>query len=66
MPDFHDLPAVTQILYALCITVMAITIIYRVCELMVEAHQDLDEEKENAKRRKAQAEESQSETRRSD
>ena len=60
MFDYQSLDSVTQILYAICITVMAITIIYRVCELVVEAHQDLDEERENEQaqrlaKKKAQA-----------
>lgn len=49
--EYSQLDSVTQILYAVCITVMAISIIYRVCERMAEAMQELDEEQERAKQK---------------
>jgi hypothetical protein len=34
-----------DVIYAVAITVMAVSLIYRVCELVIEAHQELDEER---------------------
>lgn len=36
---------VTELIEAFAITVIAVSIIYRACELAVEAHQELDEER---------------------